>query len=138
MIHLIITTANIAESYNKRKEQYIESIEACLKYRAFYDGYTVLECASAHEDYLDNYNTFYSKQGNNFANKGLNEMTHLRAFLQQSALPDDAAIIKLTGRYIVEDDYFFKQAAELNGQVDSMFKSDSDVYVGNGYHTFFL
>jgi hypothetical protein len=137
MIHLVITAANINEAYEKRKQQYIESIEACLNYRHLFDSYTVLECASEHETYLDAYNTFYSKQKNSFLNKGLNEMTHLQAYLQQTSLADDTAIIKLTGRYIVEDGYFFEKVAELHQKFDSIFKNDNDVFEGNGYHTFF-
>ena len=137
MIHLVITTANIPEAYQKRKEQYIESIEACLKYAQFFDSYTVLECVSPHEDYLDAYNTYYSKAGNPYANKGLNEMNHLRSFLQQSTLTDDDSVIKISGRYIIEDSYFFEKVIALQDEFDSMFKNDNDVYVGNGYHTFF-
>lgn len=137
MINVIITTANIPEAYQKRKEQYIESIEACLKQAQFFNSCTILECVSPHEDYLDNYNTFYSKEGNHFANKGLNEMGHLRSFLQQSDWADDISVIKISGRYIIEDSYFFEKVIALQDEFDSMFKNDNDVYVGYGYHTFF-
>lgn len=137
MIHVIITTANIAEAYESRKEQYIESIEACLQYRQYFDSYTVLECVSAKEPYLDAYPVYYSELGNPFPNKGLNEMNHLKGFLEQATLPHDAAIIKLSGKYIIEDSYFFEKVAELQDEFDSLFKNDNDVYVGNGYHTFF-
>lgn len=136
MIHVIITTANIAESYKARKDQYVESIEACLKYSQYFDSYNVLECVSAHEPYLDRYNTAYSSLDNAYPNKGLNEMNHLRHYLQQSDLQDTDAIIKLSGRYIVEDSYFFEKVAEYRHEIDSLFKNDNDVYVGNGYHTF--
>lgn len=136
MIHLVITTANIPQEYAKRKQQIIDSIEACLSFRQYFDSYTVLECVSAHEDYLGRYPTYYSQQGNPFKDKGHNELNHLRAFLNQSGLPDDASIVKLSGKYLVTDDYFFKKVNMLNDELDSMFKSDSDVYAGNGYHTF--
>jgi len=137
MVHLIITTANIPESYENRKEQYIESIGSCLKYAGLFDSYTVLECVSKHEEYLDRYNTFYSNEPNQYLNKGLNEVGHLRAYLKHSTLPDDGMIIKLSGRYLVEDNYFFEKAAALQYEFDSIFKNDNDVFEGNGYHTFF-
>ncbi|MBD1364782.1 hypothetical protein IDJ77_13255 [Mucilaginibacter sp. ZT4R22] len=137
MVHLIITTANITEAFGVRKQQYVESIEAALKYAAFFDTYTILECFSEKEAYLDKYNTFYSREGNPYRDKGLNEMNHLRAFLEQSPLADDDSIIKLSGKYVIEEPYFFETLHQLHHEYDSMFKNDNDVYVGNGYHTFF-
>jgi len=137
MIHVIITTANIPESYESRKRQYIESIEACLKYADLFDSYTVLECVSDNESYLNQYHTFYSKEANPYPNKGLNEMNHLKAFLKQSPLADDTSIIKLSGKYIIEDSYFFEKVLEFENEYDSIFKNDNDVFEGNGYHTFF-
>lgn len=137
MLHLIITTANIPNSYESRREQYIQSIEACLKYAHLFQSYTVLECVSDNEEYLNQYNTIYSKEGNLYGNKGLNEMKHLRSFLKQTPFADDQPIIKLSGKYMVEDDYFFKSVLALQHEYDSIFKNDSDVFEGNGYHTFF-
>ena len=136
MTHLIITTANIPESYTSRKTQYLESINACLAYSHLFDTYTILECVSSGEEYLQQYNTFYSSAGNPYLNKGLNELNHIRAYLQQSALPDDTSIIKLSGRYIMENGSFFEQVLHLQEKFESIFKNDSDIYEGNGYHTF--
>ena len=116
MIHLIITTANIPQYFEKRKKQYIESIEACLKFSNLFDSYTILECFSNKLDYLTNYNVFYSGICNPFPNKGLNEMRHLKAFLNQSHFTESDAIIKLTGRYLVEDGYFFEKVYEYHEQ----------------------
>lgn len=137
MSHVIITTANISEHYECRKWQYINSIEACLKFSHLFNSYTVLECVSKREAYLDQYNTVYSSAGNPYFNKGLNELNHLRTFLTQSHLKDDEPIIKLSGKYLVTDSYFFEKVQELQHEFDSIFKSDNDAYEGNGYHTFF-
>lgn len=137
MIHLIITAANIPDYYEKRKEQYIESIESCLKHSRLFDSYTVLECVADNVDYLNQYNVCYSRLGNPFSNKGLNEMRHLKAFLERSSFAASDAVIKLTGRYVVEDDYFFQTVRGLQHDYDSIFKNDNDYYAGNGYHTFF-
>jgi len=138
MIHVVITSANVPAMYEKRKALYIESIEACLQYRDLFDSYTVLECVSAHEAYLEPYTTYYSTIGNPYANKGLNEMRHLAQYLSaNNSLHTGDAIIKLTGRYIVEEPYFFEQVRALHEEYESIFKNDDDFYVGNGYHTFF-
>ncbi|MDQ0968505.1 hypothetical protein QFZ20_003908 [Flavobacterium sp. W4I14] len=136
MIHLIITTANIQEHYSERKEQYISSINQALKFSYLLDSCTILECVSAHEDYLDNYNTYYSKVKNVFPEKGLNEMQHIKSFIEQSPFQSNDTIIKLTGRYLLEDSTFFNKVQLLNDFFDSIFKDDSDIYEGKGYHTF--
>ncbi|MGV3547074.1 MAG: hypothetical protein ACO1N4_08430 [Pedobacter sp.] len=136
MIHLIITTANIHLNYVERKEQYIKSIEQALKFSYLFDSYTILECASSHENYLDNYNTHYSKVKNVFPEKGLNEMRHLKAFIEQSPLKSMDTIVKLTGRYLLEDSTFFNKVQFKKEFFDSIFKDDSDIYEGRGYHTF--
>ncbi|HXH99705.1 MAG TPA: hypothetical protein VNI52_05530 [Sphingobacteriaceae bacterium] len=137
MIHLIITTANIPKAYWRRKWQYIRSIKSCLKYGNLFDTYTILECVTENKRYLNKYNTYYSKEGNPYPNKGLNEMAHLKAFLRQSTFKKNDAIIKLTGRYIIDESYFFNKVIEMQNDYDSIFKDDSDVYEGRGYHTFF-
>src|ERR1700761_7721303 len=115
MIHLIITSANIPEAYTHRRNQYINSIETCLKYSDLFDSYTILECVSSDEEYLNQYNVYYSKENNAYLNKGLNEMNHLRSYLEnQSSLNDTDAIIKLLGRYIIKDSYFFEKVLELH------------------------
>jgi hypothetical protein len=137
MSHVIITTANIAEGYESRKRQYINSIETCLKYASLFDSYTILECVSDNEDYLNQYNVFYSKENNPYSNKGLNELNHLKSFLKQSSFNDTDGIIKLSGKYMINNSYFFEKVLQLKNEYDSIFKNDDDVYAGNGYHTFF-
>jgi len=136
MIHLIITAANISENYNARKDLYIQSIESALKYSYLFDSYTILECASKQEAYLDKYNVHYSKVQNIYPEKGLNEMQHLKSFIEQADFRDNDAIIKLSGRYLLEDNSFFNKVKILIERFDSIFKDDSDIYVGRGYHTF--
>jgi hypothetical protein len=136
MIHLIITAANIKEHYNDRKEQYLKSIESVLKFDYLFDSYTVLECASENEEYLADYNVHYSKVKNRFKEKGLNEMQHLKAFIEGAAFNNDDLIIKFTGRYIMEDNSFLNKVRLLMDDYDSIFKDDGDIYKGQGYHTF--
>lgn len=136
-IHLIITAANVPDAYQKRKSQYQQSIQTCLQYSHLYDTCTILECFSENEAYLNSYNTVYSKEGNPFPNKGLNEMNHLRAFLSQSQFSDHDSIIKLTGRYLLENAGFFEKVRLFQDEFDALFKDDGDVYESRGFHTFF-
>ena len=89
MIHLLITTANIPQAYLFRKQQYINSINSCLIHHHLFDSYTILECYSKSEEYFNPYSTYYSKEGNTFLNKGLNEMSHIKSYLNQSNLSDN-------------------------------------------------
>ncbi|MNJ91747.1 hypothetical protein D3C87_94010 [compost metagenome] len=136
MIHLIITTANIRNFYPERKQLYIQSIERALEFDYLFDSCTILECVSSDEAYLNGYNVHYSKVQNEYPEKGLNEMQHLKAFIEQSSFNEDDLIIKLTGRYILEDNSFFNKIKLLASDYDSVFKDDSDIYEGLGYHTF--
>lgn len=136
MIHLIITSANIKTHYEQRKEQYIKSISGAMACDYFFDSITVLECVSSYEDYLSAYPVYYSKVSNTFPEKGLNEMAHIKAFLEQSAIDEKDLVIKLTGRYLLDDSSFFNKVKILEDRFDSIFKDDSDIYKGLGYHTF--
>ncbi len=136
MTHLIITTANVQLNYAERKVQYIKSIEKVLKFRYLFNRYTVLECASSYEDYLASYNTYYTKVDNVLPEKGLNEMQHLKAFIEQSLFEPNDIIVKLTGRYLLEDSSFLNKVHLLKDDFDSIFKDDGDIYEGKGYHTF--
>jgi len=136
MIHLIITTANIQDNFEVRREQYIKSIDRANEFSYLFDSCTILECFSEHEQYLNDYNTYYSKIPNTYPEKGLNEMAHLKGFLQQSHFSADDMIVKLTGRYLLEDNSFFIKLGLLQENYDAIFKDDSDIYEGRGFHTF--
>lgn len=138
MIHLIITAANIKENYSERKLQYIESIEQALQYKHYFDNYSILECNSKFEEYLENYNLHYSGIDNVYPEKGLNELQHLKTHILQMGLKQEDFVVKLTGRYLLEEGLFLDKVQTLisKGETDSIFKLDNDVYEGKGYHTF--
>ncbi|MEM7143744.1 MAG: hypothetical protein AAF591_01335 [Verrucomicrobiota bacterium] len=136
MPHLIITTANTDQDYEIRKPQYLKSIDKAFECRHLFASVTILECTSKDEPYLGPYPVHYSKAPNSFPNKGLNEMTHLKTFLNRAPIPPDDFVIKLTGRYLLRDDSFLHLVRNAPASCNSIFKDDSDVYQGNGYHTF--
>src|SRR5690606_12080448 len=74
---------------------------------------------------------------NVFPEKGLNELQHLKQHIQQLDLKEEDVIIKLTGRYLLENGLFLYKVKELISEgINSIFKLDDDIYEGKGYHTF--
>ena len=135
-MHLIITSANIDEHFEHRRSQYIESINTAVKYAYSCLSITVLECFASKVPYLEDFNVVYSPVANVFPEKGLNELQHLKSFLLRSPISNDEFIVKLTGRYLLEDSTFFHKVLILKDQYNCIIKNDKDIYEGRGCHTF--
>ena len=145
MKHLIITTAIIPKekclnqlgySYEQRMEDYKNSFESVLKLKDKFDSITIIETISKKkilELEESGINVYYSKFKNSFTNKGMNEMFHILEFLHNSSINDDDLVIKIIGRYLMEN------ADILNIDSDFIAKYDGDIYPGDrGVHTFFF
>lgn len=145
MKHLIITTAvipkelcslNLGYSYEKRMSDYKDSFEYVLKLKDKFNTITILETVSKEKvDELENsgINVYYSNIDNSFKNKGINEILHIQDFLKNSNINDDDIVIKLSGRYLIENDNI------LSINSDFIAKYDGDIYPGDrGVHTFFF
>lgn len=145
MIHLIITTAVIPKelcllrlgySYEQRMLDYNKSFEYALKFKDKFDSITILETISKYkvvelED--SGIPVYYSKVSNLYSNKGINEMLHIQDFLKNSNFNDYDLIIKITGRYLIEN------VSILDINSDIIAKYDGDIYgPDNGVHTFFF
>jgi len=148
-IHLIVTIAIFPEnetqdkfgySYQRRIEDYRKSLESVMKFSGFFNTLNIIECVSKKRiEFLHNYDHFnihYSNQPNFFENKGLNEICHIKDFLDNSNyINGDDVIIKLTGRYIIENPNIF----EYIKNQDIVAKLDGDIYPGDqGCHTFYF
>ena len=145
MKHLIITTAIIPEelclqtigySYEQRMYDYKNSFDSTLLLKDKFDSITIIETVSKEKvDFLEEsgISVYYSKFDNHFTNKGINEMFHIQDFLQKSNIDDNDLIIKLSGRYLIEN------ASILSINNDIIAKYDGDIYPGDrGVHTFFF
>lgn len=146
MKHLIITSAIIPEklcqqklgySYEQRISDYKQSFDSALALKDNFDSITIIETYSKTKvDILEDsgINVYYSNFDNSFDNKGLNEMFHIKDFLQHAKMSDDDTIIKITGRYLLDNDNI------LNIDSDIIAKFDGDIYNPNnrGVHTFFF
>lgn len=143
MTHLIITTAIISEelclqtigySYEQRMNDYKNSFKSALLLNDKFDSITILETVSKNKvDFLENSGipVYYSNINNNFTNKGINEIIHIENFLKNSNIDDDDLVVKLSGRYLIENDTI------LLIDRDFIAKYDGDIYPGDrGVHTF--
>ncbi|HEX2978594.1 MAG TPA: hypothetical protein VHO47_05725 [Candidatus Babeliales bacterium] len=109
-VKILLTAALAATHYEIRKEQYIESLVR-LSALGYKDVYVVEALMKNGPTFLDNYskNIFYSQKNNSsWIYPGANEgITMLDALNHFNFDPDDM-IIKMTGRYYLITDSFFK------------------------------
>lgn len=140
--YLIVTSAHKEEGLEKRKNEYLDSINKIILYKDFFDKIFILECLSKEDlSYLkldDKIEIHYSEYENFYKNYGLNELLHINHFLQKNEfIKNDDNIVKITGRYILVDGNFLKQ---LPTNYDIIAKNDGDIWGNNsrGVHTFYL
>ena len=142
---LIITSAHINKNKDVRREDYIKSVESFIRYGEYFDRVFVLECIETEGvEYLkldDKVEVVYSRLGNFYHNKGINEILHIRDFLKRREDIDmDDVVVKATGRYELESDDFLKN---LDMDYDIIAKDESDIWknhggVTRGVHTFYI
>lgn len=144
--YLLITTAHKKQDYYTRRRDYLGSLKQVLNYKHFFDKIFILEClASDGLDYLKidpKVNVVYSERSNMYINYGLNELLHIERFLELADdIHDDDAIVKMTGRYFIQNDNFLKM---LPLNYDIIAKKDNDIWGGDiggdskGVHTFYM
>jgi hypothetical protein len=122
MIYLIITTCIIPNENEKneshRKTRYIQSIETVLK---MVDEFNlnnsknikpiIVENNGKRDTYLDDFkcDVLYTKN-NNIAckHKGVKELKDIKDAIKQYNIDDNDMIVKITGRYRLLNDNFFK------------------------------
>jgi hypothetical protein len=106
----LIDGSEIYKDYNRRKAQYIKSIEM---FNAMgYEPYIVEVCAAG-SSFLDDYcyQVLYTQSNDlSYPNKGINEAISMKIFLDtyKDMIKDDDIIIKTTGRYHCTNDNFIR------------------------------
>ena len=144
--YLLITTAHKKQDFHTRRRDYLGSLKQVLNYKHIFDKIFILEClASDGLDYLKidpKVDIVYSERSNMYINYGLNELLHIERFLELADnIHDDDAIVKMTGRYFIQNDNFLKM---LPLNYDIIAKKDNDVWGGDiggdskGVHTFYM
>jgi uncharacterized protein (DUF2164 family) len=128
-----------------RRGDYIKSVESFIRYGEYFDRIFVLECIETEGvEYLkldDKVEVVYSRLGNFYHNKGINEILHIRDFLKRREdIGMEDMVVKATGRYTLEGDDFLKG---LDMDYDIIAKDESDIWpsdsgVSRGVHTFYI
>lgn len=107
-IHVLCTSSLIDTKWEMRKQEYIHSFKILRSLNC--DFYCVENCHLANSPtFLDEYcnHVCYVRSNNpTLKNKGVNECISMLKFLDYFDFNDDDMIIKLTGRYYFENDYF--------------------------------
>ena len=122
---ILFTSAITPAFFEQRKQEYITSFNSLcsLGYR---ENIRIVECVDCTENTFLNGltdNLFCTKQNYSFKNKGVNELLNIKYFFEKNDICDDEKIIKLTGRYLIADDFFIKEFG--NSDYDVMYKKDS-------------
>lgn len=136
-IIIISTSASIEEFLHVRTEEYLEAAETIESLREKILSLDeeiecrrmVLECVSANkpnwisETFTVPYRCFpHSKR---LANKGVSEMLALKWLLENEEIPDEAMIVKHTGRYKLKDNrYSYHLIESTKSGDDAILKRD--------------
>lgn len=115
MIYLILTTCVNDKSrdinYEDRKKSYISAITQTLSVLPSEIVPIIVENSGLRESYLDTFgcNVHYTNNNDKiYIHKGVNELLDIKSAIDKYDIKDDDMIIKLTGRYPVLNDSFFK------------------------------
>lgn len=132
---LIITSANILDDYDTRKNDYVESFSIINEnYKDRFSSIALLESVDL-SDYQNEYSFDIYRYGNRFCNKGLNEMWMLYTYFVNNSIDDNEVFIKLTGRYHIISDDLLKDDIY---NYDFVGKLSDDMYPDTeGVHTFY-
>lgn len=133
----------IRSIYKRRKiriSQYKESIASVLKFSSLFDSIVVLECLKSRVPiYLkrgQGYKTAVSRNVLQSKNKGVQEFVNIGNYLLSSNVDGDELVLKLTGRYVLDGNFFPKLCAATDADVIA--KEDRELWGerGKGFHTF--
>jgi hypothetical protein len=132
MIYLIITTCIYnkfgIQQYDIRKNNYITSINKTLSLLPPEIKPIIVENSHNSESektYLDDLDCEIIYTNNNqikYPHKGINELLDIKYVIDKLKIQDDDTIIKITGRYHVDNDYFFKFVINNNNRYEAFVK----------------
>ena len=125
-VRILYTAALVQNDFKTREKEYIKSLKILNKYG--YNPYIVEAIQGKGPSFLDNYSdrVFYSKKHDfgikSIKNKGINEAKTMLDALHYFNFDDNDIIIKITGRYFLENNSFLK-FVEKNSQQDVIIKT---------------
>ena len=135
MIHMIATSANFADRYEERKQQYIRGLNSITK---FYNLTPYIIEAVKEVDYFPEH---FVDRNDYSINKGNNEFTTIDNFFKSdpTRFGDDDVVIKSTLRYELNSSYFLDYI-KANPGYNAYCKLGKDIYgpYDTGIHTFLI
>jgi hypothetical protein len=126
------TEEHLRQLIADRKEEYTKALEMIKTFG--YTPYAVEPCFDG-PTYLNELTPFvcYTKTNNiRLNNKGVNEAVSLKAALEKWSFNDNDVVVKITGRYCFEDDFFLK-FAEQHKDADVIVKEFTDSAFTGGF-----
>ena len=133
MIYILFTTSinnkDGINNYEHRRQRYIESIEHVLKLIESFNNTQIkpiiVENNGIRKTYLDELgcDVLYTENNiNKFSHKGVNELLDIKDVIHKYNIKEDDLIIKVTGRYKILDDTFFRCILENIERNDAFVK----------------
>jgi len=120
MIYLLITTSLVERNFEERKRRYTNGITTAL--RRFKDvancKIIIVENNGRRPTFLDDFGVEVFYTNNNqlpTINIGNKELADLRQCIEQYKIQDDDFVVKLSGRYILQEPSEFMDALLLHG-----------------------
>jgi len=119
-IKIVFTAALIDNHFEERKLEYIKSLKTIKSFG--YEPY-IVEACKERPTFFDDYscNVLYPNENLPDVDKGVNEARSVLAICEHFNFKDDDMVVKITGRYCLQDDYFIR-FVETYSNADIIFK----------------
>jgi len=129
MIFFIITTSLISHLFEERKIQYIHAISKIIEKTKYIPNSKciITENNGFRETFLNSFgiDILYTTTNHLHLEKGTKETYDILACINKYEIKDDDFIVKITGRYILEEDCpFFKELENID-HIDAILRYDS-------------
>lgn len=129
MIYFIITTSLITYLFEERKKQYIHAISKIMeKTKQIPDSKCIIvENNGYRETFLNDFgiDVLYTTSNELYLEKGTKETYDILACIRQFEMRENDFIVKITGRYILEDVCLFLEELKNIDHIDAIVRYDS-------------
>ena len=113
MIYLLITTSLIERNFEERKRRYMNGITTALRrFKEVDCKIIILENNGSRSTFLDDFgvDVFYTNNNQIPTNIGNKELIDLRQCIKHYKIQDEDFVVKLSGRYIIQEQSEFMEA----------------------------
>lgn len=143
-IHYIVTTCIFPEDWitrqdeckdgiDERKQQYKKGIKHVLKYRLPGEPVYIVENGGLSSSFLDQFHNpsedihvhYTNNNDQSFQNKGRKELLDIQSCIDTFHINPEDIIIKITGRYFLNNDSFLQKVRKEKNNCDVFFRAGS-------------